>query len=192
MKALLTAFARWSTVICCIQATPGASRVVHRSLGRRVHLPPASHATRPPDAARPRTIVVGDVHGCLAELKALLLACEYDPATTRVVLVGDLVNKGPHSVETLRYVRSSGFASVRGNHDDAALFGWEARQDAAAEGTAVGADDKYAYTDAFTPDDLAFLRGLPYTITLPEHRTIVVHAGLVPQTPLHEQSPTAM
>ena len=46
----------------------------------------------------------------------------------RVVLVGDRVNKGPRSAECVRFVRTSGFACVRGNHDDAALFAWERRQ----------------------------------------------------------------
>lgn len=44
------------------------------------------------------------MHGCLEELKELLGVCNYDPAKDLVVLVGDIVNKGPKSVETLRYV----------------------------------------------------------------------------------------
>ena len=89
---------------------------------RRVHLPAVVHATLAADAARPRTIVVGDVHGCIDELRDLLRACVYSKSTDRVVLVGDLVNKGPSSVECVRLAREEGFLATRGNHDDSALF----------------------------------------------------------------------
>ena len=41
-------------------------------------------------------------------------------------------------------------------------------------------------------DDLLFIESLPYTITIPELNTIVVHAGLVPGVPLVEQEPDYM
>lgn len=68
-----------------------------------------------------RLIIVGDVHGCLDELKELIEKCNYDPQTTSVVILGDLVNKGPYSAEVIQYVRQSGFYCIRGNHDDSAL-----------------------------------------------------------------------
>lgn len=45
-----------------------------------------------------------DVHGCLEELRDLLKECQYDSEKDRVVIVGDLVNKGPMSAELVRYV----------------------------------------------------------------------------------------
>lgn len=155
---------------------------------RPVHVPDCVHATVPSEQERPRTIIVGDVHGCLEELVDLLRLCEYDESTCRVVLVGDLVNKGPLSAETVAFARASGFACVRGNHDDAALFAWERRQKAMREGESISAADaKYAYTDKFSQADVAFLRGLPYTLHLPSEATLVVHAGLVPGMALSEQ-----
>jgi hypothetical protein len=69
-----------------------------------------------------RLIVVGDVHGCLDELKALLQHCEYNPeGGDQVLLVGDLVNKGPYSAEVVRFVRENDMLCIRGNHDDFAL-----------------------------------------------------------------------
>lgn len=69
-----------------------------------------------------RLVVVGDVHGCLEELKELLQTCSYDRSLgDRVLLLGDLVNKGPLSAETIQYAKSEGFLSIRGNHDDFAL-----------------------------------------------------------------------
>ena len=68
-----------------------------------------------------RLIIIGDVHGCLEELKLLLLHCSYRKETDKVVFVGDLVNKGPYSAEVVKFVRKIGARCVRGNHDDAAL-----------------------------------------------------------------------
>ena len=69
-----------------------------------------------------RLIIVGDVHGCLEELQELLVKCDYDQSRgDRVILLGDLVNKGPFSAETVKFAREKGFLSVRGNHDDFAL-----------------------------------------------------------------------
>lgn len=69
-----------------------------------------------------RLIIVGDVHGCLDELQDLLVKCEYEVSTgDRVLLLGDLVNKGPYSAEMVKFVREKGILCVRGNHDDWAL-----------------------------------------------------------------------
>ena len=38
-----------------------------------------------------------------------------------------------------------------------------------------------------TPDDAAYLRSLPFTLSVPSHKVLVVHAGLVPGIPLEEQ-----
>ena len=135
-----------------------------------------------------RTIIVGDVHGCLDELKSLLQACGFDASTDHVVLVGDLVNKGPHSAETVAYARESGFACVRGNHDDAALFAHEARSEAGARGSdSKYSELKYAWVDALGEADLAFLQELPHTLRLAREEVLVVHAGVVPGVPLAEQ-----
>lgn len=59
---------------------------------------------------------VGDIQGCLGSLKSLLLRL---PEDARLVFVGDLVNRGPASLETLRFARSLGERAVclLGNHD---------------------------------------------------------------------------
>ncbi len=62
---------------------------------------------------------VGDLQGCLDPLKCLLDRVTFDPATDRLWLVGDLVNRGPQSLETLRYLYAmrESLVCVLGNHD---------------------------------------------------------------------------
>jgi bis(5'-nucleosyl)-tetraphosphatase (symmetrical) len=65
------------------------------------------------------TYAIGDVHGCYEQLQALLERIEYDPESDRLWLVGDLVNRGPQSVEVLRWAAGQGkrVRAVLGNHD---------------------------------------------------------------------------
>ena len=62
---------------------------------------------------------VGDVQGCLDPLKALLAKVAFNPSRDTLISAGDLVNRGPQSLETLRYCMGLGsaFKMVLGNHD---------------------------------------------------------------------------
>ncbi len=62
---------------------------------------------------------VGDLQGCLTPLECLLERVAFDPARDRLWLVGDLVNRGPQSLETLRflYAMRDSLTCVLGNHD---------------------------------------------------------------------------
>jgi hypothetical protein len=130
-----------------------------------------------------RTIVIGDVHGCLEELEALHRAL----GTTRddrVVYVGDLVAKGPDSFGVVRFVRESGAASVRGNHEAHLL-----RFLLPDEG---GKPLKPLHRETaarMSPEDWAFVEAMPLTLALPELNLLVVHAGLVPGVALEAQEP---
>ena len=129
-----------------------------------------------------RTIVIGDVHGCFDELEALVARCR-PAAGDRVLLVGDLVAKGPDSVGVVRWARETGAESVLGNHDQHVL-------------RAVDGDEKIKrhhreVAEALDPADIAWLRARPLWIRVPAADAgaphIVVHGGLVPGLSLEQQ-----
>ena len=72
------------------------------------------------------TYAVGDLQGCLQPLKCLLERVRFDPAVDRLWLVGDLVNRGPESLQTLRFLYSmrQSLVCVLGNHDLHLLAAW--------------------------------------------------------------------
>jgi bis(5'-nucleosyl)-tetraphosphatase (symmetrical) len=121
------------------------------------------------------TYAIGDVHGCFQALQRLLRKVAYDPRQDRLWFVGDLVNRGPHSLEVLRWAveRDDRIVAVLGNHDLHLL----ARAAGVAE--VKKRDSLEAVLAAPDRDDLlAWLRGRP--LVHREGELLLVHAGLFP------------
>ncbi|MFM9882408.1 MAG: symmetrical bis(5'-nucleosyl)-tetraphosphatase [Burkholderiales bacterium] len=121
------------------------------------------------------TYVIGDVQGCFTELGRLFDRIRFDPANDEAWFVGDLVNRGPHSLEVLRYVRALGSRAIAvlGNHDlhlisIASGFGRKRADDTLD--CVLKAADREAL--------IAWLRGCPMLHAT--DRQVVVHAGLLP------------
>ena len=127
--------------------------------------------------------LVGDIQGCVRHLEALLSEIDFDPARDELWALGDLINRGPDSVATVRLWRDVGGRGVIGNHEVYALCARSGRWPRKADDL----DPLYAAPDA--DELLASLRALPCLAFLPGDggRDVwVVHGGVHPQwTDLH-------
>lgn len=130
------------------------------------------------------TYAIGDIQGCYDELQQLLQQLHFDPAKDRLWFTGDLVNRGPKSLETLRFVKGLGerAITVLGNHDLHLLAVWQHKQKHFKTNDTLGA--------IFKADDgeelLQWLRQQPlmhYDATLDY---AMLHAGLPPQWGVNE------
>jgi bis(5'-nucleosyl)-tetraphosphatase (symmetrical) len=122
---------------------------------------------------------IGDIQGCYEPLRELLRTLDFNADRDQLLLVGDLVNRGPDSLAVLRFVRSLGdnARTVLGNHDLhlLALHHDPARQQRPGDTL----DEVLAATDRETLLD--WLIEQPLLIDLPRERDLVVHAGIVPE-----------
>lgn len=131
-----------------------------------------------------RTVIVGDVHGCTAELGELLAAIGFRPGADRLVFVGDVVVRGPDPHGALEAVRRAGARLVRGNHEEK-LLAWRHRHEP------LGPDHAHLAA-ALSSEEWRQLEATPYWVDLPEHGIRVVHAGVVPGRPVEETTPHAL
>lgn len=119
---------------------------------------------------------IGDIQGCFDELQALLDKIGFDPAHDRLWFTGDLVNRGPKSLETLRFVKALGdrAITVLGNHDLHLLAVVYGLKDDTAEdiGDVLTAPDRDELTD--------WLRRRPLLHHDAELGYTLIHAGLPP------------
>jgi hypothetical protein len=132
----------------------------------------------------PRTILIGDVHGCRAELEELLDHVGF-AFGDRLVMVGDLVVRGPDPAGVLDILQRTGARSVRGNHEDRLL------RFRAGKLKALGATTRRT-ARALRRRHWSWLASLPHWIDLPEHGVRVVHAGLVPGVAIEDQDPRVL
>lgn len=123
------------------------------------------------------TYAVGDLQGCYQEFRGLLEKINFGP-TDKLLLAGDLVNRGPHSLETLRFIR--GFSDqceiVLGNHDLhllAIVIGGHGTQKSDTFDSLLKADEIEELADWLLRQRLMFSEE--------ELNVVMVHAGLYPE-----------
>ena len=122
--------------------------------------------------------LVGDIQGCLAELKGLLAQVNFQAAKDELWLVGDLVARGPESLATLRFIKSLGSSAkvVLGNHDLHLLATYAGHKKV---------NPKDLLTDLLAADDvdelMDWLAQQPLIRKLPNEETYMSHAGFSPQ-----------
>jgi bis(5'-nucleosyl)-tetraphosphatase (symmetrical) len=131
-----------------------------------------------------RTFAIGDIQGCFAEFERLLEQIHFDPQHDRLWLVGDLVNRGPQSLQVLRKVKALGSCAVTvlGNHDlhllAAALSPTESLKPKDTLGEIFAAPDR--------DELLHWLRNRPLLHTDQSLGYTMVHAGFAPQWELEQ------
>lgn len=144
-----------------------------------------------------RTIIFGDVHGCIDELRALLAQADPQPGD-RVISAGDLVHKGPDDAAVVKLCRELGIELVLGNHEQqqanfrTALNGLrnsvtkggvQTVPDEELVGRIKVRDDaaraeRWATEKGLSPEDIAYLESARLFIEVPGG--IVVHGGIMP------------
>ena len=120
---------------------------------------------------------VGDLQGCYDPLQRLLEKAKFDPSKDTLLCVGDLVNRGPKSLKTLRFLKSLGSSCevVLGNHDIhllAMLYGVRKPKPN---------DTLVKVIEASDVSDLShWLRTRPLLIEHKQDKTLACHAGIYP------------
>jgi len=129
------------------------------------------------------TYAIGDVQGCYDELQALLDEVKFDFRQDTLWITGDLVNRGPRSLEVLRFIKSLGECAVTvlGNHDLhllAVAYGHEPPKKGDTLASILEAPDRDELLD--------WLRMRPLIHYDESRHLSLVHAGIAPQWTLQE------
>jgi bis(5'-nucleosyl)-tetraphosphatase (symmetrical) len=129
-------------------------------------------------AKRIMTFAIGDTQGCYDELRRLLDKMKFDPQFHRLWFTGDLVNRGPNSLQVLRFVKELGDSAmtVLGNHDLQLLTAAEGLSELSHKDTISGLLE--------APDISELLDWLKFQPLLhhdTELKSVMVHAGIHPE-----------
>ncbi|MEC9375295.1 MAG: symmetrical bis(5'-nucleosyl)-tetraphosphatase [Pseudomonadota bacterium] len=126
---------------------------------------------------------VGDIQGCFDELQQLIDTIKFDPTKDKLWFVGDLVNRGPKSLQTLQFIRNlnNSAVCVLGNHDLHLIA-------IALTGKYSNQDDSLIQIleDAACGDLIEWLRHQPLTHYDKDQNILMVHAGVIPNWSIKE------
>jgi hypothetical protein len=127
-----------------------------------------------------RLIAIGDVHGCHREFEDLLNKLDLKK-NDRVVLLGDLVNRGPDSAKVIGLARERAHSSLLGNHE-LRLLNYRKTGDP----THLKKTD-YDTLKQLGSRDWSYMNAMPLTYHDREHDIVLVHGGFLPNQPWYRQ-----
>lgn len=127
-----------------------------------------------------RIIAIGDIHGCHAEFSELLQRLELT-SEDKLILLGDLINRGPDSCKVIDLAREHKALSLLGNHE-LRLLNFRKSNDTAF----LKESDEDTYRK-LRPEDWTYLEQMPLTHYIEELNTVFVHGGFLPNEPWQKQ-----
>ena len=127
-----------------------------------------------------RLIAIGDIHGCHVEFAELLARLDLQ-RDDRVILLGDLVNRGPDSRKVIAIAREIRATALLGNHELRLLkFHRTGDRKVLKEGDVATAE-------SLQLEDWEFLQAMPLTFEEPALNTVCVHGGFLPDEAWQKQ-----
>ncbi|MFO1452384.1 MAG: metallophosphoesterase [Opitutaceae bacterium] len=127
-----------------------------------------------------RLIAIGDIHGCHTEFAELLERVE-PTKDDQLVLLGDLVNRGPDSLKVIDLAKQHRAISLLGNHE-LRLLNYRRTKDASF----LKETDEETFA-RLRPDDWTYLEQMLLTYESAELQTVFVHGGFLPDEPWSKQ-----
>ena len=127
-----------------------------------------------------RLIAIGDIHGCHQEFGDLLDRLELQK-DDRLILLGDLVNRGPDSRKVIELARKHRAVALLGNHEQR-LLNYRRTKD-----KAYFKNEDTEVLEKLQADDWAYLESMPLTHFIEELQTVLVHGGFLPNEPWQKQ-----
>lgn len=127
-----------------------------------------------------RLIAIGDIHGCHEEFAELLSRLELKPED-RLILLGDLVNRGPDSHRVIELARAHRALALLGNHE-LRLLNYRRTRD-----LKYAKEQDLETFDQLSPEDWVYLEKMLLTYEEPSLNLVCVHAGFLPSPPWQRQ-----
>lgn len=137
-------------------------------------------------------VVVGDIHGCLEEFNELVKTLQYNKDKMRLVLLGDLMDRGPDPVGCIRLARELKAECVMGNHEEKHLRWIKHEKNKLRTGKANPmkrmSDADIKANSNLSDQDISWIKNLPLKLHLKDNWW-AVHAGCEPKFTLDKQNP---
>jgi hypothetical protein len=130
--------------------------------------------------------LIGDVHGIPDELKELVdWFIGQGLKHSDIWVLGDLVDRGPDSGAVVRFCRSTGIRSIKGNHEQSIINRWNGLK--AGNKFRHVNPDKEKTISQLTQEDIDWMTALPPIHVFDDNKLVIAHGGLWPRLPFHKQ-----